>query len=133
MIKLTIESIMSPNMQIRNDRKNDFLEPQLEHMEKFQLGKRYPDFDILEPFIEEYDVDLNTLKLGDIVIKDWQYGHLENTGYRPCMVVGESDGSCIKVKGSGNNIYNVCTDPSLTRGQIYHKLYKDKLYGGDDE
>ena len=66
MIKITMESVMAPTMQMRRHRNDNTV--QLEHLEKYDLGKRYPDFEILEPFIVEWDVDPEDLEIGSLDI-----------------------------------------------------------------
>lgn len=125
MLRLKIESVLSPNQQIRNNRQiYNMSQGTLPNLE---VGKRYPDFYMIEPFIQEYDVDLTEVVPGDIIVRDWQYGHMENTGYRPVQVLEVFDNLSILVRGEGNITYTICVDPSLMRGRTYHKLNKDFL------
>lgn len=133
MLKIKVESVLSPTQQIRNNKKSDSISCSLQC---YELGKRYPDFNMLEPFIEEYNTDPTKLQKGDIVIRDWQFGHLPNTGYRPVIVVEEFNGISMTVESSFGRLYRVCIDPSLMKDKIFHKLNRDGLktdYGISEE
>lgn len=125
MIKITQESVISPSQQIRNRRLSNVNENT--SLSCYEIGKRYPDFEMLESFIEEYNVDPTTLKVGDVIIRDWQYGHLPNTGYRPYVVTEEFDGVSITVESSFGRRYRVCVAPNLMKDKVFHKLFKELL------
>lgn len=62
----------------------------VEHLDYLQLGKAYKDFAQVEDHIEDYDCDIVTLKKGDYIIRDFQFGHLPNggnKGYIPYKVI----------------------------------------------
>ena len=124
MIKIKMESILSPSPQIRTNKKLNVISNSLQC---YELGKRYPDFDMLEPFIEEYNVDPTTLQQGDIIIRDWQFGHLPNTGYRPVIIKEPFNGISITVESSFGRLHRVCVDPSLMKDKTFHKLNPDGL------
>lgn len=124
MIKLIVESTMSPTLTMRKNNNAIIRECCPEH---YEIGKRYPDFYMLEPFIEEYDVDLNSVSDGDILIRDWQYGHLKNTGYRPCQVVLTDSTNSIQLFDGYSN-YSVCKDPIISKDTHWHRLNINYLY-----
>ena len=130
MLKIKVESVLSPTQQIRNNRRNV---SEGMSLSCYEIGKRYPDFEMLESFITEYDVDPTTLKEGDIIIRDWQYGHLPNTGYRPMRVLEEFDGVSITVESFNKTKHRVCVDPNLMRDKMFHKLTLDGLKAFDEE
>ena len=123
-MKLTIESTISPNQFIRKRRKEQI---QTEGLTNFEIGKCYSDFNMIESFIEEYDADLTSVKIGDILVRDWQYGHLPNTGYRPIEVVDIPDNTHIIVNDATGRSYSICTDTMLMKDRVYHKLNKSFL------
>ena len=124
MLKFTIEeSVMSPTIQYRN-RHRDI---QTESLQCYEVGVRYPDFEMLEPLILEYDVDLRTLEAGDIIIRDWQYGHLKNTGYIPLRVVEPLNGMVIVVETTDGKLRRICDDGTTSKDATYHKLDKSYL------
>lgn len=120
MIKIIVESTISPTLPMRRNRRKNPI--QTEQLEKFELGKCYPDFHLLEPFIDEWDVDVKNLKVGDIVIRDWQFGHLKNTGYIPLEVVEIFDGVSITVQDERGHRCRMCVEPVLMRDKKLHKL-----------
>ena len=122
MLKIQIESVLAPTQQIRNRKKNMSENISLSC---YELGKCYPDFEMLESFIDIYNVDLTTLVEGDIIIRDWQYGHLPNTGYRPMKVIEEFDGVSITVVCNNNTKHRVCVSPTLMKDKVFHKLDPD--------
>ncbi len=80
----TKESIMLKNT--RHDRKKTVCE----HLDYLQLGKSYKMFCQVEDHIEDYDCDTVSLKKGDYIIRDFQFGHLPNggnKGYIPYKVI----------------------------------------------
>lgn len=125
MLKIKVESVLSSTQQIRNRKKQDVNEGI--SLSCYEIGKRYPDFEMLEAFIEEYDVDPTTLKVGDVIIRDWQYGHLPNTGYRPYVVTEVFDGVSITVESEFGKKHRVCVDPNLMKDKMFHKLFKEGL------
>lgn len=125
MIKITMESVMAPTMQMRRHRNDNTV--QLEHLEKYDLGKRYPDFEILEPFIVEWDVDPEDLEIGDVIIRDWQFGHMKNTGYRPLQVVEVFDGVSVTVQDRRGIKHRICMDPILMKDKKFHKLDSSRV------
>ena len=111
------ESIM--NMSVRKhfkERSNC-----TEGLEIFQIGKRYPDFEMLEPFIIDYDVDLDNVEVGDILIRDWQFGHLPNTGYIPMEVIDTSNGRAIVVQTKDGS-HCIAIDNGISSDAMYHRL-----------
>lgn len=116
---------MSPTLQVRQRRDESLI--QVEQLEKFDLGKRYPDFQLLEPFISVWNVNPNDLEVGDIIIRDWQFGHLKNTGYRPFEIVEVFDGVSVTVQDSRGIKHRICMDPILMKDKTYHKLDKTKV------
>ena len=125
MLKIQIESVLSPTIQIRNSNRRNMMES--DSLSCYEIGKRYPDFEMIESFIEEYNVDPTKLNIGDIIIRDWQYGHLPNTGYRPYIVVEEFDGVSITVESSFGRRHRICVDPNLMKDKMFHKLFKENL------
>lgn len=125
MIRITQESVISPSQQVRNRRSSNVSGNT--SLSCYEIGKRYPDFEMLESFIEEYNVDPTKLKAGDIIIRDWQYGHLPNTGYRPYVVVEEFNGVSITVESSFGRWYRVCVAPNLMKDKTFHKLFREGL------
>jgi hypothetical protein len=117
------ESIM--NMSIRKHYKERI--NCSEGLECFEIGKRYPDFSMLEPFIINYDVDLNDVEVGDILIRDWQYGHLPNTGYIPMEVIDINNNNSILVQ-SGKDMHYIANDNGISKDASYHRLDRDYLY-----
>ena len=80
----TKESIMLKST--RHDRKKTVCE----HLDYLQLGKCYKVFCQVEDHIEDYDCDTVSLKKGDYIIRDFQFGHLPNggnKGYIPYKVI----------------------------------------------
>ena len=122
-MKLTIESTIVPNNQIRKNRYNTAI---AESLRSFEIGKTYPDFDMIEPFIQEYDIALSDVHVGDIIVRDWQFGHLKNTGYKPQEVVDITNHNIVV---SNNNGYNdrIFVDTIITKDTVYHKLNKNYL------
>jgi hypothetical protein len=51
-----------------------------EHLDKLKLGQSYTMFCQVEDHIDDYNVDPLTLKEGDYIIRDFQFGHLPNGG-----------------------------------------------------
>ena len=98
-----------------------------EGLEVFEIGKRYPDFSMLEPFILNYDVDLDDVEVGDILIRDWQYGHLPNTGYIPMEVIDIDDNNRILVQ-CDKDMHYIVNDNGINRDAMYHRLDRDYLY-----
>lgn len=123
MLKIKVESIIAPNQFIRKHR----YELTTESLESFELGKRYSDFSMIEPFIIEYNTDLTTLETGDIIVKDWQYGHLKNTGYKAWEVIEPFDGMNVSVGKDGEVLYRICADPTISKDDTWHKLDKREL------
>jgi hypothetical protein len=97
-----------------------------ESLESFEVGKRYSDFSMLEPFIINYDVDLNELEIGDIIIRDWQYGHLPNTGYIPMEVLDINDKAILVYTNEGQHY--ISNDRGISKDAMYHRLDRDFLY-----
>ena len=120
------ESIM--NMAVRKHFKERSMCS--EGLSVFQIGKRYPDFSMLEPFIIDYDVDLSYVEIGDILIRDWQYGHLPNTGYIPMEVIDITDDMSILVQTKDGSHY-ICNDGGISKDAMYHRLDPD--FAIDDE
>ena len=61
-----------------------------EHLEYLKLGQSYRNFCQVEDHIDDYNCDTLTLKPGDCIIRDFQFGHLPNggnKGYIPYEVV----------------------------------------------
>ena len=127
MIQLFIESVMCPSISIRNKKYSDSL-IQTEQLEKYEVGKRYPDFNMIEPFISEYNVDLTTLKVNDVIIRDWQYGHIKNTGYIPLKVIEPFNGIRLIVETTNNKLRQIVYDNGITKDATYHKLDKKYLF-----
>lgn len=123
MLQIKIESVVTPNKFI----KSHHYDTTTESLEVFELNTRYDDFSMLEPFITDYNTDLTTLKKGDIIVKDWQYGHLKNTGYRAWEVIEPFDGMNVSVGIDGEVVYRICADPNLSKDDVYHKLNKKDL------
>ena len=77
------ESIM-----LRNTRHGK--RPVCEHLDYLKLGQPYKMFCQVEDHIEDYNCDITSLKKGDYIIRDFQFGHLPNggnKGYIPYQVV----------------------------------------------
>lgn len=127
MIQIFIESVMCPSMTIRNKKYSDSL-IQTEQLEKYEVGKRYPDFNMIEQFISEYNVDLTTLKVNDVIIRDWQYGHIKNTGYIPLKVIEPFNGIRLIVETTNNKLRQIVYDNGITKDATYHKLDKKYLF-----
>ena len=72
----TNESMMSQYI-VKNRRKRKGI---CEHLEKLKLGQSYTMFCQVEDHIDDYNVDPITLKEGDYIIRDFQFGHLPNGG-----------------------------------------------------
>ena len=99
-----------------------------EELEIYEIGKRYPDFQMLEPFILNYDVDLDDLEVGDIIIRDWQFGHLPNTGYIPMLVVDVDDRMRIVVETTDGKQHTISKDFGVNKDAVYHRLNPEFLY-----
>lgn len=125
MITLKIESIITPWSRMKRDAYCE--SGNCCSLDKVELGEEYPDFYMIEGLIEDYDVDLTTVKVGDILIRDFQFGHLKNTGYIPVKVVESFDGMNIKVQTADEKIHSICADPYLVKDTVYHKLSKSSL------
>lgn len=123
MLRIKCESVLSPTIQIRNKKLQN---EEVEIIENYSIGTKYSDFNMLEPFILEYDIDLSEVKKGDIIIRDWQYGHLKNTGYIPLKVTDTFDGMNITVETTDGRLRRIVADTNNNHGEIYHKL--DKSY-----
>lgn len=117
------ESIM--NMAVRKHYKERM--NCTESLEAYEIGKRYPDFSMLEPFIINYDVDLSEVEVGDILIRDWQYGHLPNTGYIPMEVIDIPNDRSILVMTDKGQHY-ISNDGGISKDAMYHRLDRDFLY-----
>ena len=102
-----------------------------EGLEVFQIGKRYPDFSMLEPFIVDYDVDLSNIEIGDIIIRDWQYGHLPNTGYIPMEVIDIPNEMTILVKTKDGS-HCIAVDNGISSDAMYHRLDPEFAIDYDD-
>lgn len=79
------ESIMSASVRNRRRRKSI-----CEHLDKLKLGQSYTMFCQVEDHIDDYNCDPLSLKKGDYVIRDFQFGHLPNggnKGYIPYEVI----------------------------------------------
>lgn len=77
------EGVMSAS--VRRKRK-----PICEHLDHLKLGQSYTLFCQVEDHIDDYNCDPLTLKKGDYIIRDFQFGHLPNggnKGYIPYKVV----------------------------------------------
>ena len=122
MLKIKVESIVTPTQAVRN--RQDRKAKETESLPCYSIGKRYPNFNMLESFIEDYNTDIRNLSEGDIIIRDWQYGHIDNTGYRPYRIIKEFDGASVTVTDD-RNTYNICADPIITKNTYWHKLNKD--------
>lgn len=72
----TNEGMMSQYI-VRNRRKRKGI---CEHLDKLKLGQSYTMFCQVEDHIDDYNVDPITLKEGDYIIRDFQFGHLPNGG-----------------------------------------------------
>lgn len=80
---VTNESIMLRNT--RHDKPIVY-----EKLDKLKLGQSYKMFCQVEDHIEDYNCDTVSLKKGDYIIRDFQFGHLPNggnKGYIPYEVV----------------------------------------------
>ena len=61
-----------------------------EHLDNLKLGQSYTLFCQVEDHIDDYNCDTTSLKKGDYIIRDFQFGHLPNggnKGYIPYKVV----------------------------------------------
>lgn len=61
-----------------------------EHLDYLKLGQPYKMFCQVEDHIDDYNCDTTSLKKGDYIIRDFQFGHLPNggnKGYIPYEVV----------------------------------------------
>lgn len=123
MIKIKVESVVTPTQAVRNRQENS-RKNNAEGLPCYSIGRRYPDFNMLESFVEEYNTDIRTLKEGDVIIRDWQFGHLDNTGYRPYEVVEAYNGTTIIVT-DGSGYHSICADPIITKNTYWHKLNTD--------
>lgn len=77
------ESIMSASVRRKRT-------PICEHLDHLKLGQPYTLFCQVEDHIDDYNCDPLTLKKGDYIIRDFQFGHLPNggnKGYIPYKVV----------------------------------------------
>ena len=77
------------SMMLRNTRHNK-VKCVYEHLDHLKLGQPYKMFCKVEDHIEDYNCDTDSLKKGDFVIRDFQFGHLPNggnKGYIPYEVV----------------------------------------------
>lgn len=77
------------SMMLRNTRHNR-VKCVYEHLDHLKLGQSYKMFCQVEDHIEDYNCDTDSLKKGDFVIRDFQFGHLPNggnKGYIPYEVV----------------------------------------------
>lgn len=77
------------SMMLRNTR-HDKKKCVCEHLDYLKLGEPYKMFCQVEDHIEDYNCDTVTLKPGDYIIRDFQFGHLPNggnKGYIPYEVV----------------------------------------------
>lgn len=82
--KRTNESIMNRNT--RHDKKKFVCE----HLDYLKLGQPYKMFCQVEDHIDDYNCDTVSLKPGDFIIRDFQFGHLPNggnKGYIPYEVI----------------------------------------------
>ena len=117
------ESIM--NMSITKHYRNSANQQYNEDLTQYHIGKEYPDFDMLEQFIVDYDVDLRDVEVGDILIRDWQYGHLANTGYIPVIVEDIPDDMRIVVRSADGKKHIITKDYTINRDAMYHRLSSD--------
>ena len=77
------ESIMSASVRRKH-------KPICEHLDHLKLGQSYTLFCQVEDHIDDYNCDPLTIKKGDYIIRDFQFGHLPNggnKGYIPYKVV----------------------------------------------
>lgn len=125
MLKLHIESIITPWTRMHRNNYDTF--EGHTQLEGYEIGEKYSDFHMIEEFISDYDVDLTQVKVGDILVRDFQFGHLRNTGYTPLKVVETFNGMSIKVQGTDNRIYSICADPHISKDTVFHKLDKNSL------
>lgn len=123
MLKLYVESTMTPTPTPRKTMING---GEIYILTNYQIGTRYNDFNQLSPFIEVYDIPVTRIQKDDIIIRDWQYGHRPNTGYRPYKVVAVTENNSIKIF-DGHRTYSVCTDPIISKDTTWHKLYNEYL------
>ena len=69
---------------------------------------------------------MSDVRVGDIIVRDWQFCHLKNTGYKPQEVVDITNHNIIV---SNDNGYNdrIFVDTTITKDTVYHKLNRSYL------
>ena len=134
------ESIMSAS--VRNKRKSK--KTACEHLDKLKLGQSYPMFCQVEDHIDDYNCDTTTLKKGDYIIRDFQFGHLPNggnKGYIPYKVVDieydrdeDTQGfwdarKRLHLYDGSEDTYINCYDERFNG--MFHKLYRKSVVEDD--
>ena len=125
MLKLYVESTMTPTPTPRKTMING---GEIYTLTNYQIGTRYNDFNQLSPFIEVYDIPVTRIQKDDIIIRDWQYGHIKNTGYIPLKVVEPFNGIRLIVETTNNKLRQIVYDNGITKDATYHKLDKKYLF-----
>ena len=115
-----------------------------EHLDKLKLGQSYTFFGQVEDHIDDYNCDTATLKKGDYIIRDFQFGHLPNggnKGYIPYKVVDieydrDEDNGCywdarkrLHLFDGYEDFYIECYNERFNG--IFHKLKKSSVVEGD--
>ena len=113
-----------------------------EHLDYLKLGQPYKLFCQVEDHIEDYNCDTTSLKKGDYVIRDFQFGHLPNggnKGYIPYQVVDieysrDEHGSGywdarkrLHLFDGTDDFYIECYNERFNG--MYHKLKKSSIKG----
>lgn len=129
MLPIKIESIISPWNKYRHE---SYCEPEVK-LKSVQIGKSYPDFCMFEDIITDYDIPLTEVKKGDVIIQDYQFGHVKRTGYTPALVVDVLEGHSVKVDVGSGQIVSLCADPYVSNTVVYHKLKKSAVVKGSDD
>lgn len=96
-----------------------------ESLDTLEVGKSYLNFNLIADHIEEYDVDLTSLKQGDIIVKLFQSGyepHGNNKGYIPVQIVEPYNGTFIVIDNN-KYLFKIWVD-QLCKWETYHKLKK---------
>ena len=132
----TNESVMSQYITRKRNRKGMFCE----HLDKLKLGQSYTMFCQVEDHIDDYNCDPLTLKKGDYIIRDFQFGHLPNggnKGYIPYEVtdivyddVSDKNGyydrrTRLELDDGKEYFYIVCQNGRFNG--MFHKLKKSSI------
>ena len=129
------ESMMNP--YLKRSRQRACLK---EGFAKLKLGQPYKMFCDVEEHIEDYNCNPLDLKVGDYVIRDFQFGHLPNGGnkgyipYEVTDIVYDDTSECngyhdrrtrLELSDGNEYFYIVCQNDRFNG--ILHKLFKNSI------